>query len=147
MKATVDLTQDRMFPDEGRRKLPSWMGDDSPMAEANRLFTRIIERMPWDLNTDLRLVSSDEDLCGYKWSPLPIGSAKEYRHSLEIMKADSIEYCDRCGKRIRTPWRWDRTLCDDCSKLLEMEVTAHKIPWEDGPNFWNSITIHNIFDI
>ncbi len=139
MKPTVDLTADRMFPDKGKRKLPEWMGINSELDTLNFLFSNHISRMPFELNDDIREIDSLSELSGYMWSPLPIGSAKEFRYDIEIYKADSTQWCDKCGKRIRTPWRYDYTLCDDCSIELEKQMYAHKVPWEDTDHFWSTI--------
>lgn len=139
MKPTVDLTQDRMFPEPDRRKLPDWMTEDSLYDQLNKIFTRQINRLPWELEISLKRITSDNDLMPHQEPLIITGSAAYYRRMDDINRSASNEYCDRCGKKIVTPWRWDSSLCEECSRLLDRECNAHKIPWEDGPNFWNPI--------
>ena len=125
MKATVDLTEDRMFPDSKASRGPEWLIGPPKNEVLNHLFTIAITKLPWEI--EMSFIRCDGDF----FDPDPIiGTAKEYRLHDEWHRAESIDYCDRCGKRIRTPWRWDRTLCIDCSAQLDREVNGHKILWE-----------------
>lgn len=131
MKSTVDLTEDRLFPDIKSVRGPSWLLGDETYKEIVMLpvFNAIL---PWEFS-DLSFISTDSQFNDWRFQIS--GSAKEYRQRVEWRKADSIEYCDRCGRRIRTPWRWDRSLCDDCSIQLRIEVENHKIPWDNNSNW------------
>lgn len=133
MKATVDLTEDRMFPDQGKKKLPDWIPQEDSYETINKWFTKEVNRIPWEIG--LNFITCDEDFNKNHWSNIA-GSAEQYRQREEWRRADSIDYCDRCGCRIRTPWRWDRSLCDECSVQLTIEVKNHKIPWEEE---WENI--------
>ncbi len=126
MKPTVDLTEDRMFPDTHASRGPSWLVGNSDKTRVPLITFSF--RMPWE--SDM-LTSINVDDVFINWRFQLSGSAKEYRQREEWRRADSIDYCDRCGKRIRTPWRWDRTLCDDCSIQLYNDVHKGKVPWED----------------
>ena len=139
MKPTVDLTEDRMFPDVKISRGPGWLLGNSEYDKTFKLLTFTF-RVPWE-EESLHFVTSDEELVDWRFQLS--GSAKEYRQREEWRRADSIDYCDRCGKRIRTPWRWDRTLCDSCSKQLEIEVKSHKVPWESD-SFWSGNSLLTI---
>lgn len=136
MKPTVDLTADRMFPDSRVPRAPKWLLDGSDDWDSTFRILTFSFRIPWEVD-ELKYVCCDEELNDWRFQLS--GSAKDYRQREEWRKADSIDYCDRCGKRIRTPWRWDRTLCDDCSKQLTIEVKGHKVPW-DNDSFWSDLT-------
>lgn len=128
MKPTVDLTADRMFPDVEVVRVPPWMlGKHDTSGSIVKLVTSV-SRVPWE-HKYLNVSISDEST---DWRFQLSGSAEEYRQREEWRKSDSIDYCDRCGNRIRTPWRYDRSLCDTCSTQLEVEVKGHKVPWEDS---------------
>lgn len=144
MKPTVDLTEDRMFPDAKVPRAPKWLLGDSNEWDSTFRIVTFSFRIPWETN-ELKYVTCDEDFTDWRFQIS--GSAKEYRQREEWRRADSIDYCDRCGRRIRTPWRWDRTLCDDCSRQLTIEVKGHTVPWESD-SFWsgnNLLTIRGIW--
>lgn len=115
MKPTVDLTEDRMFPDIKVSRGPSWLIGDTK-----------------------HFITSDEEFVDWRFQIS--GSAEEYRRREEWRKADSLDYCDRCGKRIVTPWRWDRSLCEECNVALYNDLYYKKVPW-DSDSFWSEITV------
>jgi hypothetical protein len=131
MKPTVDLTTDRMFPDKVS-KLPFWIPDEkSKYNQINTWFNEAIGKLPWEIGT-LNWISSDEDFLRGD-DPL-IGTPEDYKHREEINKASSFDYCDRCGCRIVTPWRWDRSLCEECNIRLYNDLHYKKVPWEFDNN-------------
>ena len=135
MKNTVDLTEDRMFPDQEHLRGPSWLvGTPESFNEVLRLLPITIF-LPWEFD-QLNYITSDEGFVDWRYRL--DGSAKDYRQREEWHKADSDWYCDRCGKPIRTPWRLDRTLCIECARQLDIDVNSKKVPW-DNNDFWSTI--------
>ena len=127
MKPTADLTEDRMFPDLQASRGPAWLlGGDDEYNKTLKLVTFTF-RVPWE-SEGLRWVTADEEFTDWRFQIS--GSAKEYRQREEWRRADSFDYCDRCGKRIVTPWRWDRSLCEECNIALYRDLHYKKTPWE-----------------
>ena len=139
MKPTVDLTEDRMFPDVKISRGPSWLLGNSEYDKTFKLITFTF-RVPWEQDS-LQFVTCDEDLTDWRFQIS--GSAKEYRQREEWRKADSFDYCDRCGKKIVTPWRWDRSLCEECNVALYRDLHYKKTPWE-SESFWSGNSILTI---
>jgi hypothetical protein len=131
MKPTVDLTEDRMFPDVKISRGPEWLLGNSEYDKTFKLLTFTF-RVPWEQEL-LHLVTSDEELVDWRFQIS--GSAEEYRQREEWRRANSFDYCDRCGKRIVTPWRWDRSLCEECNIALYRDIYYKKTPWE-SESFW-----------
>mgnify|MGYP003306021812 CR=1 FL=1 len=126
MKPTVDLTADRLFHAKSKERLPSWIESEDKYFQINAWFNTELARTPWE--NSFRLLSTDADL--FTESDPLVGSAANYRKNEEIEHATSTEYCDRCGAKIRTPWRYDRSLCDDCNLALYRELHGKRVPWE-----------------
>lgn len=126
MKPTVDLTEDRMFPDLQASRGPKWLLGEDEYNKTLKLVTFTF-RVPWE-SEGLHWITADEEFTDWRFQIS--GSAKEYRQREEWMKADSFDYCDRCGKRIVTPWRWDRSLCEECNIALYRALHYKKTPWE-----------------
>ena len=135
MKPTVDLTEDRMFPDIKKYRGPSWLTGNS---EYQKVITtlKFNFRVPWDVDT-IEYITTDTELTDWRFEIA--GSAKQYRDREEWRKAASFEYCDRCGKRIVTPWRWDRSLCEECNIALYNDLHYKKVPWEDDISNLNTL--------
>ena len=133
MKPTVDLTSDRMFPDKAKRKLPYWISDeDSEYSKINAIFNDTINRVPWEFRI-FNWIASDSDF--REKDPL-VGTPEDYRRNEEVAHANSFDYCDRCGCKIVTPWRWDRSLCEECNIAIFTDLHYKKVPWEDEENNW-----------
>lgn len=139
MKPTVDLTEDRMFPDAKISRGPNWLLGNKEYGDTLKLVTFTF-RVPWETET-MKWITSDEEFTDWRFQIS--GSAKEYRQREEWRKADSFDYCDRCGKRIVTPWRWDRSLCEECNVALYNDLHYKKVPW-DSESFWSENNILTI---
>ena len=124
MKATIDLTQDRMFPDKAISRYPKDL-----FLSHKEILPKFVFRTPVEFDNTITIISSDDGFLDWRYDIS--GSAKEYRKREEFMRADSIDYCDCFGSKIRTPWRCDRSLCDTCTVQLEINVHGHKVPWSD----------------
>lgn len=134
MKPTVDLTADRMFPDSKVPRAPKWLLSGSDDWNSTFKILTFSFRIPWETD-ELKYISCDEELNDWRFQVS--GSAKEYRQREEWRRADSFDYCDRCGKRIVTPWRWDRSLCEECNVALYRDLHYKKTPWE-SESFWEA---------
>lgn len=142
MKPTVDLTEDRMFPDLNQKRGPNWLLNTKSEVEIlSDQFTRQLTLIPWEMKG--RIITCDAD---FYQQPDPLtGNPKDFRYREECQKADSFDYCDRCGQRIVTPWRWDRSLCEECNIALYTELHYKKVPWEERENNWATLNGEEIW--
>ena len=140
MKANIDLTDSRDFPDRPQAPRDVLFGTKGrsipPVTVPEWATTFVLSLAPWELH---KVNSEDDFLYDSNFDPVfPTGTRDEIIHRTGVMIACSDKYCDRCGKIINpVPWEKKWGLCDSCKVALEKEFgggRAKEMPWEINPN-------------
>lgn len=127
MKRNVDLTEDRFFSNN--------------ISSVNTLISSFLgevtnSKFPWSLN--ITEVESENDLEHQRKSIIVVGN-KSTRKKVEFFRQmDSLDYCDRCGKRMNLkPWGVEIGVCHKCSEHYFKGVDRCK--WRNKETIRNAI--------
>lgn len=116
MKANIDLTDGRDFPDRARIPID--------------IFSRTILKhvgIPWNL----KFITSDFELDISENRLFPTGTRDQIRLRRTTEHACDGQHCDRCGASLKIiPWKNLFGLCTKCDSQLTAEFGKRKIiPW------------------